>query len=280
MTSGIRGFSFYTQESLNWCRSLVKFLIILIAMIGVSAGALHAHQKRNLLLQAALLSEGYALSASVKKRVSEYYIQNNAMPHDNASADLPPAKSIYGTSVKRVSVNRSGLIMVDFDEEIGRQSMIFTPSVSPITTQIEWRCSSDSIDRKVLDLLKPTCNYTAATNEGKLIHAIANSHIDTIAQLLNSGANPDAVVNGNTPLMLASKIGKVEVVRMLFEKGASVDNNALNSERRTPLMVAINSNNADVVGYLLANGASVTRRDYRLCQTLRLRPLVLSQTIQ
>jgi len=232
-------------------------------MIGLSAGALHAHQKRNLLLQAALLSEGYSLSASVKSRVSDYYIQNNAMPHDNLSADLPPAKSIYGTSVKRVSVNRSGVIMVDFDDEIGRQSMVFTPSASAVNGLLEWRCSSDSIDRKVLELLKPTCNFTAATNEGKLINAIANSQIDIVKQLLESGANPDAVVNGNTPLMLASKIGNVDVVDMLYEKGASVDNNALNSERRTPLMVAINSNNANVVGFLLANGASVTRRDYK-----------------
>ncbi len=253
----------YTQESLNWCRSLVKFLIILIAMLGLSAGALHAYQKRNLLVQAALLSEGYTLSASVKARVADYYLQNNAMPHDNQSAELPPAKSIYGTSVKRVSVNLSGVIMVDFDEEIGRQSMHFTPSASPMSGLLEWQCTSDSIDQKVLELLKPTCRFTAATNEGKLINAIANSQIDTIRQLLDGGANPDAVVNGNTPLMLASKIGHVDVVKMLSERGASIDNNTLNSERRTPLMVAISSDNADVVAYLLANGASVTRRDYK-----------------
>jgi len=232
-------------------------------MMGLSAGALHAYQKRNLLLQAALLAEGYTLSASMKARVSDYYIQNNAMPHDNQTADLPPAKSIYGTSVKRVSVNRSGVIMVDFDEEIGRQSMLFTPSISQITGLLEWRCTSDSIDRKVLELLKPTCSFTAATNEGKLINAIANGQADIIQQLLDDGANPDAVVNGNTPLMLASKIGHVDVVKMLIDRGASVDNNAVNSERRTPLMVAISSDNADVVAYLLANGASVTQRDYK-----------------
>jgi len=231
-------------------------------MIVLGAGALHAYQKRNLLLQAALLSEGYALSVEVKRRVADYYIQNNTMPHDNLSADLPPAKSIYGTSVKRVSVNRSGLIMVDFDEEIGRQSMLFTPSISPVTGLLDWRCSSDSIDRKVLELLKPACKFTAVTNEGRLINAIANNHIDIIQQLLDSEADADAVINGNTPLMLASKIGNVDVVKMLVEKGASIDNNALNSERRSPLMVAISSDNADVVGYLLANGASVNRRDY------------------
>ena len=252
-----------TQESLNWCRSLVRFLIIIIVMVGLSAGALHAYQKRNFLLQAALLSEGYILSASMKARVSDYYVQNNAMPNDNESAGLPPAKSIYGTSVKRVSVNRGGLIMVDFDEQIGSQSMFFTPSVSPVSGLLEWRCSSDSIDRKVLELLKPTCSFSSAANEGKLIKAIANSQNDTIQQMLDTGANPNAVVNGNTPLILASKIGRIDAVKTLLESGASVDSYALNSERQTPLMVAINSDNADIVAYLLVNGASVTHRDYK-----------------
>ena len=164
-------------------------------MIGLSAGALHAYQKRNLLVQAALLSEGYTLSASVKARVADYYLQNNAMPHDNQSAELPPAKSIYGTSVKRVSVNLSGVIMVDFDEEIGRQSMHFTPSASPMSGLLEWQCTSDSIDPKVLELLKPTCRFTAATNEGKLINAIANGQLDVIRQVLDGGANPLSLIH-------------------------------------------------------------------------------------
>ena len=241
----------------------MKFLILLIAMVGMSAGAWHSYQQRNLLIQAALLSEGFSLSESVKLRVSDHYFRHSVMPHDNASAELPPAKSIYGTSVKRISVNRSGLVMVDFDEEIGRQSMVFTPSVNPASGIIEWRCTSDSIDQKVLEVLKPNCNYTTATNEGQLIKALANNNIQRVAELLEAGANPDAVVNGNTPLMLAAKMGDIDAVKLLVDKGASIDNNALNSERRTPLMVAINSDNADVVGLLLAKGASVTRRDYK-----------------
>ncbi len=241
----------------------MKLFIILIAMVGMGAGALHAYQKRNLLIQAAMYSEAFLLSTPVKARVSDHYVQHSIMPHDNTEVELGVPKSIYGTSVKRVSVQRSGLVMVDFADEIGEQSLLFTPSVSPISGLLEWRCTSDSIDRKVLELLKPVCHHTPSTNEGKLINAIANGKLEVVRQLLTAGANPDAVVNGNSPLMLAAKMGNIDIVKLLVSKGASVDNNALNSERRTPLMVAINSNNADVVGYLLANGASVTRRDYK-----------------
>lgn len=245
------------------CRGNVKFLILLAAMIGMGAGAWHSYQQRNLLIQAALFSEAFALSASVKSQVSDHYFVHDVMPHDNAAAGLPPAKSIYGTSVKRVSVNRSGLVMVDFADEIGLQSMVFTPSVSPVSGYIEWRCTSDSIDQNVLELLKPNCSYISATNEGQLINAIANKNIVRVQQLLETGVNTDVVVNGNTPLMLAAKVGDIDVVKLLIGNGASVDNNALNSERRTPLMVAINSDKADVVSFLLAEGASVTRRDYK-----------------
>ncbi len=241
----------------------VKTLIILIAMVVMGAGALHSYQKRNLLIQAALYSEGFNLSESVKVRVADHYVQHGVMPHDNQSADLPPEKSIYGTSVKRVSVNRSGVVLVDFEEEIGALSMIFSPSISPVSGVVTWRCTSDTIDPDVLTLLKPRCDWTAATKEGRLLNAIANSQEDEVASLLAQGANPDGVVNGNSPLMLAAKVGNTAIVKLLLERGASVDNNALNSERRTPLMVAITSNNADIVSALLAQGASVTRRDYK-----------------
>lgn len=241
----------------------MKFLILLIGMVGMSLGAWNSYQKRNLLIEAALLSEGFSLSQSVKKRVSDYYFLHNLMPHDNAEVELPPANSIFGTSVKRVSVNRSGLVVVDFAEEIGSRSMLFTPNVSPGWGNIEWHCTSDSIDPKILELMKPGCSSVNATKGGQLINAIANGNAAAVETLLGSGVNPDVVVNGNTPLMLAAKLGNLEIAKMLVNGGASVDNNALNSERRTPLMVAINSNRGDVVAYLLAKGASVTRRDYK-----------------
>jgi len=241
----------------------LKLFLLMLAIAAAGVGALHSWHSRTLYVRAALLSEAFSLSAPAKLRISDHYVRHGVMPHDNADAGLPPPKSLYGTSVRRVAINRGGVLIVDFAEKIGEQAMTFTPSVSTVSGLLAWRCTSDSIDRAVLERLKPACSYLPATAESRLMHAIANTDRDAVTSLLAAGALPDAVVSGNTPLMLAAKVGNVAVVEALLEAGAHVDNAALNSERRTPLMVAITSDKAEAVGVLLARGASVTRRDHR-----------------
>ncbi len=232
-------------------------------MIAVGAGSLHSYHERNLFIQAALLSEAYTLIAPVKRQISDHYVRHGMMPHDNADAGLPPAHSIFGASVKRVAINRGGVLLVDFEEEIGKQTLTFSPSINSASGLLDWRCTSDSIENKVLEKLKPSCTYLPGTLSSKLMHAIANQSIKDVNRLLAEGAKADAVVNGNTPLMLAAKIGDPTIVELLIDAGATVDNNAVNAERRTPLMVSITSNKADVAALLLSRGASTTRTDYR-----------------
>lgn len=210
-----------------------------------------------------MLSEGFNLAAHVKLRVADHYVRHGIMPSDNSDVDLPPPKSLYGTSVKRIAVNRGGVLMVDFADLIGEQAMTFTPAVSPVSGLLNWNCTSDSIDRAVLEKLKPLCAFQPVTDASRLMSAIANKDVVAVDTLLASGADPDTVVNGNTPLMLAAKVGNTVIVDSLIAAGAEVDNPALSSERRTPLMVAISSDNADVVARLLSKGASATRQDYR-----------------
>ena len=241
----------------------MKLLIIGLAMLGTAAGAVHSWHTRGLLVKAAMLSEGFNLTAQVKLRVADYYVQNGIMPSDNRDVELPPPKSLFGTAVKRVAISRGGVLLVDFDDRIGQQSMIFTPSISQVSGLLNWTCTSDSIDRAVLEKLNPSCAYQASTDASKLMHAIANKELDQVDVILAGGTNPDTVVNGNTPLMLAAKKGNTAIVNSLLDAGASIDNSALSSERRSPLMVAITSNNPEVVGLLLSKGASVTRKDYR-----------------
>ena len=241
----------------------MKLLIIVLAMLATGAGALHSWHTRGLYVKAALLSEAFNLTSQVKLRVSDFYIKHGVMPQDNADAGLPPPRSIYGTSVKRVAINRGGVLIVDFDDDIGARSMTFTPGISRVSGMLNWNCTSDSISPRVLEKLKPGCSYLPSSRESQLMNAIANKDLATVDSLLAKGAQPEAVVNGNTPLMLAARIGDLPIVERVLEAGAAVDNGALSSERRTPLMVAITSNHGDVVALLLSHGASVTQQDYR-----------------
>ncbi len=243
--------------------SCVKLLIILIAMLGTAAGVFHSWHTRGLLVKAAMYSEGFNLSTQVKLRVADHYVRQGIMPSDNSDVDLPPPKSLFGTTVKRIAINRGGVLIVDFEDRIGSQSMTFTPSVSQVSGLLNWNCTSDSIDRAVLEKLKPPCAYQPATSASQLMYAIANRDLPEVQKLLAAGTLPDTVVNGNTPLMLAAKSANTQIVQALLDAGAQIDNPALSSERRSPLMVAITSNNPDVVSLLLSKGASVTRKDYR-----------------
>ena len=241
----------------------MKLLIIPVVMLITAACGYHSYQTRNLLVEAAMFSEGFSLSAAVKLRVADHYMRHGTMPSDNRDLDLPPPKSLFGTSVRRLAVNRGGVLSVEFEDTIGESAMTFTPSISRASGQLGWTCTSDSIEPQVLSKLRPVCSYLPATQASQLMDAIANQDVAQVQTLLASKANPDTVVRGNTPLMLAAKMGHTGIVKALLDAGAQVDNPVLSSERRSPLMVAIGSNKADVVALLLSRGASATQKDYR-----------------
>lgn len=241
----------------------MKLLIILLAMAGVGLGAFHSYQQRQLLIEAALLSEAYDLTGPVKLRLSDYYVQHGVMAADNAEAGLAAPRSIFGASVKRVTVNLGGVITVDFDDEAGKSSLTLTPSLSTVRGLLNWRCTSESVDPDVLEKIKPACHHLPATDQSELMHAIANRQLVSVEALLARGVKPSAIVNGNSPLMLAAKIGDVDIVNALLAAGAPVDHDALNTQRRTPLMVAIAANHAEVAATLLAHKASINVSDYQ-----------------
>lgn len=244
-------------------KSDVKIILLLIAMAMAAGGAYHTYSARNDYIDAALLSEAFTLTSPLKLRVADYFLQNGSMPHSNDDAGLSAPNSIFGTSVKRVAINRGGVLRVDFDEEIGKTSMLFTPSAGANSGFLSWRCTSDSIDPAILEKLRPTCNYLPLTKESQLMNAIANGSMEKIEQLLNDGADLNAVVNGNTALMLAAKLGDADIINRLIDENADIDHLGVNADRRTPLMVAITSNRSEAVATLLSRGASVARTDYQ-----------------
>jgi ankyrin repeat protein len=62
--------------------------------------------------------------------------------------------------------------------------------------------------------------------------------------------------DGFTPLHLAAYFDRLEVARLLLERGADRNAVALNEMRVTPLHSAVSARHRDMVGLLLAHGAS------------------------
>ena len=251
-----------SQQLVNVSNDIVKVIIIILAILVTASGAAFSFHKRNLYIQASLLSEGFTLSEKVKDRVSEFYDDNGALPHDNEQASLPPAHVIFGSSVDRISVVRDGVVLVQFNENLGLSTLSFTPKIDLIQGMVGWSCSSDSIAESVLSKLETECTYIPATPESKLMEYIASQDVAGVREQLNKSLDLEMAISGNTPMMLAARTGNTEILQLLLQGGAAVDHALANTERRTPLMVAISGSKAEAISLLLAEGASIERKDY------------------
>lgn len=89
-----------------------------------------------------------------------------------------------------------------------------------------------------------------------LIEAVSNIDLISLNVLLSEGANIDTVdQNGNTPLMIAAKIGNIRMVRILLAHSPDIDKR--NEDGNTALMVAAEYGQSVVAEHLIANGASI-----------------------
>ena len=116
---------------------------------------------------------------------------------------------------------------------------------------------------KVRDLLAtdPTL-VDGKTSDGvtPLLLAAQNGRLEVVRLLLEKGAAVDARSNeGATPLIHAATKGRLEVVRLLLEKGAAV--NAKGNDGLTPLIAAARKGHLEVVRLLLEKDAAVDAKD-------------------
>ena len=63
----------------------------------------------------------------------------------------------------------------------------------------------------------------------------------------------------NQQLLEAARLGQVEQVRLLLDKGANI--NGVDEQGTTPLMKAISSNNFELIAILIAKGADVNAKN-------------------
>ncbi|KAA0166987.1 hypothetical protein FNF28_02911 [Cafeteria roenbergensis] len=100
----------------------------------------------------------------------------------------------------------------------------------------------------------------APYGKAPLIRASKNGHVGIVRMLLDRGASVDATDDYRTTALLwATKHGYVDIVRMLLDRGASVD--ATDDHGRTALMWASCCGRVEIVRMLLDRGASVDATD-------------------
>jgi len=192
-----------------------------MAMVAAAWGAFHSHSARHHFIEAALLSEAYALTAPIKLRMADYYVRKGVMPNSNVEAGLPAPQRNFGAHVKRITVNPGGVLRVDFDDEIGKAAMVFEPKASHGSSYFSWHCSSDSLHPAVLEKLRPVCRSQPPTPEVILMEAIVSKDWQQLNAMIHQEINWNADINGTTPLQLAEKFGHSDVADFLVDQGAT-----------------------------------------------------------
>lgn len=97
--------------------------------------------------------------------------------------------------------------------------------------------------------------FTEIAGNTPLMYACAGGHLDVVEILLQSGANvEDHNENGHTPLMEAASAGYVNVAKVLLENGAGINTHS-NEFKESALTLACYKGHLEMVRFLLAAGA-------------------------
>jgi ankyrin repeat protein len=95
----------------------------------------------------------------------------------------------------------------------------------------------------------------------KLLAAVAsNNSTNSIKQLLDAGANPNAAWgDGQSALMYAAYLGNAKTCALLIRRGANV--NAANEDKDTPLLIAARQADGPTCAILILNNADTKAVD-------------------
>uniref|UniRef100_A0A914HV50 Calpain catalytic domain-containing protein n=1 Tax=Globodera rostochiensis TaxID=31243 RepID=A0A914HV50_GLORO len=98
-----------------------------------------------------------------------------------------------------------------------------------------------------------------------LLWAASRGHLDVCRELMANGANTNLKTrDGGTPGLIACAFGHLDIVKLFVEE-TGWDIEVSDNESRTGLMYASGKGKLDVVRYLLSKGASIDRIDTSGC---------------
>lgn len=129
---------------------------------------------------------------------------------------------------------------------------IYTPIIHLAVTQNNIRLFRMIVERtNLIDVEDINSQYSL----GK---AIKLGHTEKVKLLLEHNANPNRIYGGNkTFLMDAVEHGNIDIINLLLENGATKYINVESEEGLTPLLIAIKMKREDIVTLLMKNGANV-----------------------
>ena len=96
-----------------------------------------------------------------------------------------------------------------------------------------------------------------------LLHAVSNENIEKAREIITQGANIDLTcpkMGVCSPLVVATKKGNIEMVKLLIESGADV-NIQSGRIRDTPIILALPSPNQEITDLLLNAGADIYKEN-------------------
>ena len=107
---------------------------------------------------------------------------------------------------------------------------------------------------------KPTLvNARDSSGKTALAAAIESHNSDWTLYLLQQGADPNLLSNGETPLIIAARTGSVDAAEWLLMVDARVDEP--NRKGETPLIIAVQQRKVPIVKLLLNAGANPDKAD-------------------
>ena len=113
------------------------------------------------------------------------------------------------------------------------------------------------------DIIFVGCDVRVADANGLTVihHSIITDEPEILAQLLLNGGTTEMLVplTGEMPLMMAARLGRLNVTMELLKNGADVD--ARNLKGETALMQAVLSDEGEISNLLIESGCDATIRD-------------------
>jgi hypothetical protein len=107
-------------------------------------------------------------------------------------------------------------------------------------------------------MMPPRPRSRQQTSDVTVLSAVAKGDITQVESLLSKGADANLADRMRwTPLHIAARNNRLDIVELLVNKGANLNLNATNNRGQTPLHIAVTNSQKEIVELLITKGADV-----------------------